>query len=248
MIIVRFLLGLALIAVPLYFAYALRLHISGWLGKALMYVVLSVAMLAGLSYAAIVLNNVAFTLLVFLVMLLCSSLFIVLRAKGNLRTHLLPVVAASLVCVMLVSIFLIGFVGAHAALFDARYFIPVSAMLFIANIPALSKALHTYLSGIKYHDAIFLFLKGNGATDSEALAYFVRRAMKQSMMPSIHQMGSVGILTVPVMLYTLVMSGQDVLLAAGAQVLFFIAMVACSSLTCFVSLKLLQRNYFNITA
>ena len=99
-----------------------------------------------------------------------------------------------------------------------------------------------YCMGLRHHNRLYYYLLGNGAKHSEALHYLMRRALEQSLLPSLSQMSTLLISTAPVVMWTMMLCGESVVTAVALQLLLLLATMSASVLAVAVSIAM-ARHY-----
>ncbi|AMO54820.1 hypothetical protein GZ77_24890 [Endozoicomonas montiporae] len=119
---------------------------------------------------------------------------------------------------------------------DARYLIPIAGMLLGNCLQGNIRALETFYTDLRreeanYHSDLLL-----GATVSEAVQPFFRRAVRTSMTPIVGTMATLGIVSLPGMMTGQILGGALPLIAAKYQIAIMVAIYL--SMICAISLNL----------
>ena len=119
---------------------------------------------------------------------------------------------------------------------DARYLIPIAGMLLGNCLQGNIRALETFYTDLRreeasYHSDLLL-----GATVSEAVTPFFRRALRASMTPVIGSMATLGIVSLPGMMTGQILGGALPLTAAKYQIAIMVAIYL--SMICAIGLNL----------
>jgi putative ABC transport system permease protein len=164
------------------------------------------------------------------VMSVLASWLVVKRCELKSRA-LMPAVATSLfVGVFLVSLWLLGVVMPVRA-FDARWFVPVTALLLGHSVSMLIRGLSTYLSALKTDELQYEFHSGNGLTHLKSLRPFVRRALLAVLQPTMSNLSVLALTSMPLLLCGLLLGG---LTPINAFVLMLFMVTGCVSSSIFV--------------
>ncbi len=237
-----FLLGLLLVALPVYMAYALRLGMMRRLLVSFGRMMLMTALVGGMLMLVIGVNQTWLTIVVGLLMMVLGAMLTASRSSIPLSRSLVPVAVGTLASVTIIALYVLFLVFGLRNPFEVRYFIPVVGLLVGCTISINVKALNTYYSGLVYHHQLYNYLLGNGATHHEAVNYFMRRSFQSALLPVTRQMSGTVVSTAPVLLLALVLGGTDVWTATALQVLLF-GLVLCVSLTSLALTLLVGRRY-----
>lgn len=235
-------LGLLLIALPIYIIYAFDLRLMRRLLKSLAMMAVMVSAFGAITALLMTCNILWVNLLVGVALALLSSVVVVLRSGLRQRRLLLPVMAASVAPLLLVSLYVLLLVLSLKEPFDTRFFIPMLGLMVGMASGLIARALHAYYMGLAHHNELYYYLLGNGATHREAVRHFVRRGFQAALVPVMRQMSGMFLTTAPTLMLGLVMSGVGVWTAVILEVVVVLA-VMVYALTTFWLAILLSRRY-----
>ena len=174
---------------------------------------------------------------------LVTSVVALRRARLNVVRYFIPVSISILFSALLIGSFSLLVVFGRNCLLH-KYVVPVDCLLIINMSYVVSKALYTYYSGLKYHNQLYNYLLGNGATYAEALNFFSRRAIERSVSVSIRNItSSVGI--VFVMFLTMFFCGIQPFMILAYVLVLFAALFSSSVLSVFISLWISKKYAFD---
>ena len=241
----RFLLGMALLALPLYILYAFQVKIARNV------LVGASKMLGGMTLTALCLyfvmkwDSLLVSLLCFFLMALAAAVATVHRSRLKDWHYVVPVAVGVIVSVIVIGLYFLFFVLGLQNPFDARYFLPILGLMTGGLIGPNAKALSAYYAGLEHHAQLYYYLIGNGATHSEAVRYFFRRALEQAAIPWIRQMGYMMVGVSPVILWAMLLAGSSVFMALACQLLLVILMFAASISSLLITLYAAHRYSFD---
>lgn len=235
-------LGLLLLALPIYIIYAFDLRLMRRLLKSLAMMAVVVSAFGAVTALLITYNVLWVNVLVAVVLALLSSVVVVLRSGLRQRRLLLPVMAASVVPLLFVSLYVLLLVLSLKKPFDTRFFIPMLGLMVGMASGLIARALRAYYIGLEHHNELYYYLLGNGATHREAVRHFVRRGFQAALVPVMKQMSGMFLTTAPTLMLGLVMSGVGVWTAVILEVVVVLA-VMVYALTTFWLAILLSRRY-----
>ncbi len=235
-------LGLLLLALPIYIIYAFDLRLMRRLLKSLAMMAVMVSAFGAITALLMTCNILWVNLLVGVALALLSSVVVVLRSGLRQRRLLLPVMAASVAPLLLVSLYVLLLVLSLKEPFDTRFFIPMLGLMVGMASGLIARALHAYYMGLAHHNELYYYLLGNGATHREAVRHFVRRGFQAALVPVMRQMSGMFLTMAPALMLGLVMSGVGVWTAALLEVVVLLA-VTVYALTTFWLAILLSRRY-----
>ena len=243
--VIGFCLGLILLGIPLYIMYRFKV---GLLSKVLM---AFMKMLACLGLTGIFLyyvfewDSVVVNILRFLLMTVVVSFTTLSKARLSVSKLIVPVLAATALSSLVFGLFFLFFVMGMKNPFDARCFIPVMGFLTGSMLEVNYKALSTYYMGLKYHQQLYYFLLGNGATHEEAVTSFLKRALEKTSTFYISRMGYLVVGLSPVVIWSMLLSGSSVIVAVEYQALLVIACFCTSMMALFATLWIARRYAFD---
>ena len=196
-------------------------------------------------WALIKLNSIWLSL-AWLILAALGSGWLVLRRSG-LRMAMLPSVAAGLFLGVAVVGFWLLILVMPVDATDARWFVPVMALLMGHSSVMLIRGLNTYVSALKADVQQYEFLRGNGANHLNALRPFVRRALLSVMSPTIANLMALGLGTMPLLLCGVLIGGMTPINAFALMLYMTIGCVAASVLVLGLTLWLVTpKNVKNI--
>jgi putative ABC transport system permease protein len=240
-----FLLGLVLVAIPIYVIFTYRLPLIRRFLLALFRLFVFTGIVAAAMYYVLTWPSVGIDILACVLLVIFSAVFTVGRARLLQAKMVVPVTFGVLVPVFLVSAYLYFVVFRPSAAFDSRLLIPLVGLTSGSVIGANAHALHTYYMGLEHHNQLYYYLLGNGATHREAVNYFVRRSLEANLVPCLGQMAYVVVAYCPVVFWISLMHGSDVFSAFSLQVLLAIAIMAVACTSLLLTLLLARRYSFD---
>lgn len=240
--ILGFVLGLLLLAIPIYIIYYFKLRVMHRLLASLGRMAIGVAVMAAIVYGALKLNSIAYDIIIFIVFALASSIFALAKARLNITKLIVPVGVGSLVATAFVGFYFLFLVLGEKNPFLPHIFVPMFGIIACSMTGINAKALQTYYSGLLHHGQLYNYLIGNGGSHREATRYFVRRGLQASIVGVAKQMSRIVFVSSPVILLAMVMSGSDAFTAFAFQILFYVAVIAASLISLLIAL-LIGRKY-----
>lgn len=196
-------------------------------------------------WALIKLNSIWLSLAWFVLTALGSGSLVLKRC--GLRMTMLPTVAAGLFLGVAVVGFWLLILVMPVDATDARWFVPVMALLMGHSSAMLIRGLNTYVSALKADVQQYEFLRGNGASHLNALRPFVRRALLSVMSPTISNLMALGLGTMPLLLCGVLLGGMTPINAFALMLYMTIGCVAASVLVLGLTLWLVTpKNVKNI--
>lgn len=236
------LLGLLLLALPLYVIYHFKLRVMHRFLMSMVRMVIGVVLMSLIVYGAICLNSIVYDIVALIVLSLLSTLFALKKARLRVGKLIIPAGIGGIVAVAFISFYVLLLVFGEKKPFIPHLFMPVVGLISGSMVAIDAKALQTYYSGLLYHNQLYNYLLGNGATHREAVRYFVKRCLEASIVAASKQMSCLVFVSAPVLLLAMIMCGANLFTAAAFQVLFYIVVLAASLISLCLTL-LIGRKY-----
>lgn len=240
------LLGLLLLVIPAGLLYLLERPMLKTFGIAIARMIVQLAVLC-LVVWALIRVDCPWLLLVWLVAIAAYSGWLVLkRCKQNVRKLILPVSAGLLIGVSIVSFWLLGLVF-PVRVFDAHWFVPVTALLMGHATAMMIRGLSTYLSALKADEQQYEFLRGNGLAHFKALQPFLRRSLLAVISPTMANLSVLGLTSMPLLLVGIFLGGISPLHAFILMLGMVVGCVSASVLSLAVTLFLADKSLSDVT-
>lgn len=207
-LILHTLLGLLLLLIPAGLLYFLERPMLKNFGIAIGRMIVQLAVLCLVVWGLIRVDSPWLLILWLLVIAAYSGWLVVKRCKQEVRKFMLPVSAGLLIGVSFVSFWLLGLVF-PVRIFDAHWFVPVTALLTGHATAMLIRGLSTYLSALKADEQQYEFLRGNGLDHFKALQPFLRRSLLAVISPTMANLSVLGLTSMPLLLVGILLGGMS---------------------------------------
>lgn len=237
-------LGLLLLLIPAGALYWLERKMLQTFAVSVVRMVVQLLALCLVVWALIRIDN-PWLLIAWLVAIAAYSGCLVLKRCQLAVGKFLPVVATGLfVGVFLVGIWLLGLV-LSVRLFDARWFVPLTALLLGHSTAMMIRGLNTYISALKADEQQYEFLRGNGQPHFKALQPFLRRCLLAVISPTVANLSVLGLTSMPLLLGGILLGGLTPINAFALMLHMTVGCVAASVLSLAVTLFLADRFLFD---
>ena len=242
--IVSFLLGILLLALPLYLLHVLQVPMIGKVLRAFGRAAVMLVALGVCLYLVFHWNHWAVNLLVVFLMAAVGMWLVVRHAR--LGTQMLVPIGAGLLAALIVigAWLLLLALGVRRPL-EARYLLPVAGFLVGSMTQTLSHALSVYYRSLIHHDELYYYIIGNGASQAEALSWYVRRSLQATVLPHVKQMSTFVLTMSPLVVWAMLLSGSSVVEAVAVQLLVLVAGFTASVVALVVALFVARRYSFD---
>lgn len=243
--ILGFVFGLFLLLIPVYAIFHFRLRLIDRFLKAFVCMAVAAGLMAVVVYGAISLKSIVYDIALLVLLPLLAALLALAKSRLKVSRLLVPVGVGSVAAVAIVVFYLLFLVLGETKPFVPHLFVPLAAIVSGGMVSVNAKALQTYYSGLLHHDQLYQYLVGNGATHSEAVGHFVRRSFEAAIVASARKMSYAAFVSAPVLLLVMVMGGTGLFTAVAFQILFYIAVLAASLISLFITLLIGRRYSFD---
>lgn len=180
-----------------------------------------------------------------IVMIVAATYTILNRTKLPLKQLFISVGVSLLFSITIIDVYFMGIVVRAEHLFEARYFIPISGMLLGNMLTANVLALNSFFGSLNRERSFYLYMLGNGASQNEALAPFVRESIVKSFNPTIASMAVMGLISLPGTMTGQILGGSDPRVAIKYQIMLMITIFASSLIAVLFTLWLCRKQAFD---
>lgn len=222
--------------IQLYGMRLMKKATAAFVGMLLKYAVVCL-LLVGTAVAAAVWADVLASLL-FIIM---SAIVVTRRAKLAMGVHLMPVLVGTAVSVVLFTLYEVFIVMGSAAADVSTRLLPLVALLCGGIMEVNARALTFYNMGLQHHAHLYHYLLANGATPTDALFYFRKRAMERTVLHGVSRMSLSVVASTPWVLWTLLLCNQSWATAVVLQIALMVAAIAAALVSMAVSLYMAGR-------
>ena len=241
-LILHTLLGLLLLVIPAGLLYWLERPMLRTFGIAVGRAIVQLALLCLVVWALIRVDSPWLLLLWLVAIAAYSGWLVVKRCKLDVKKMMLSASAGLFIGVSLVSFWLMALVF-PVRIFDAHWFVPVTALLMGHATAMMIRGLSTYLSALKADEQQYEFLRGNGLAHFKALLPFLRRSLLAVISPTVANLSVLGLTSMPLLLVGILLGGLSPLMAFLLTLGMVVGCVSASVLSLAVTLFLADRNF-----
>lgn len=187
-----------------------------------------------------------FTLLVIGIMEVFAVYNIFKRAKANLSQKLKKIIAFSMVCGTVSSLFyfLLAVINI-SPWYDPRYFIPIAGMLIGNSMTGISLGVSRLADGMQTQKHLIEAALMLGATPKAASRQIVNNAFDSAILPTINSMVGMGIVFLPGMMTGQILSGVSPVTAIEYQIAIMLGIIGSVALTVILFVQLGYKTFFN---
>lgn len=146
---------------------------------------------------------------------------------------------------LLTGLYLLLFSLPTEKIFEPRWFIPVMMLLLGHSLTTTLRGMNTYLSALKTDEEQYEFQRGNGASHLKAVMPFVRRAFLAVMSPTVANLQSTALYTMPLLLCGFFIAGVQPINAFVVMVMLVIGCESASLVSLVIALWVADRKLFD---
>lgn len=190
-------------------------------------------------------NNPWINFLWVIIMILVASQTALSRTGLKRNVLFLPISVGFLCSVICIGMYFITIVLKLENIFSAQYFIPIFGILMGNMLSSNVVALNTYYTGLKREQQTYCYLLGNGATQSEAQAPFIRQAIIKSFSPLIANIAVMGLVALPGTMIGQILGGSSPNVAIKYQMMIMVITFTASMLSLMITISLASRYSFD---
>lgn len=238
-------IGLLLMAVPLYFFYLYKVRLT----KST--IIATVRMIVQLFLIGIYLkylflwNNPFINILWVMIMVLVASFTSISRTRLKAKYMFIPIAVGLFVSAMVIALYFLIFVLQLKNPFESQYFIPIVGILMGNMLGVNVLSLSTYFGGLNRDSQLYYYLLGNGATQQEALTPFINKAIHKAFTPCIANMAVMGIVAFPGTMIGQILGGSQPDTAIKYQMMIVVITFCASMLSLIITIRLANMKAFD---
>ena len=184
------------------------------------------------------LNHPALNGLWIFIMLAVADLTILRRSGLKVRYFALSSFTAIATSVLVSTAYLVFLVIQPALFYDARYLVPLAGMILGNCMQGNVIALERFYSALHKNQNEYVTYLLLGANRWEALRPYFRDAIKAAVNPTIANMATMGLVSLPGMMTGQILGGSDPWLAVKYQIAIMICIFTSTTLATIINLKL----------
>jgi len=235
-------LGLLLLLIPAGALYLLERKKLMSFGLAIVRMMVQLLVVCLIVWGLIRFNKAWLSLLWLLLMAVYSAWIVVRRCKN--QVSLIPVCMGLFAGVLIVGLWILWLV-LPVRVFDARWFVPVMALLTAHATAMMIRGLSTYVSALKTDEQQYEFLRGNGASHFQTLRPFLRRSLLAVVSPTIANLSILGLTSMPLLLCGILLGGMTPVNAFLLMLHMIIGCIAVSVLSLAITLLIADKSFFD---
>jgi len=190
-------------------------------------------------------DNPYINLLWVIIMTIVASYTVVKRTGMRLKLFFWPSLLATLLSIVLIDYYFLGFIIGLKNILTARYFIPITGMLLGNSLKNVIIALDSYYRKIDDETTSYRWQLANGALQKEALLPFIALALKRAFNPLIATTAIMGLISLPGMMTGQILGGSDPMVAVKYQIMILVVIFASTSLNVWLTILFTNKLAFD---
>ena len=239
------LLGVILMAIPIYFLWKYYTGIVKSTINAVLRMIVQM-FIVGLYLKYLFLwDNPWLNVLWLIIMVFVASETSLKRTNLKRNMLMLPLIIGFFTASILIGVYFLGIILKLDNIFDAQYFIPIFGILMGNMLGVNVIGLNTFYYNLQREKSYYYFLLGNGATIDEAITPFVKRALVHSFSPAIANMAVMGLVALPGTMIGQILGGSTPDVAIKYQMMIIVITNSASMLSLMTTLNLSKRVTFD---
>ena len=242
---ISMLLGLLLMALPIYFFWKYN---TGMVKSTIIAIARMVVqlLLVGLYLKYLFLwDNPMLNIAWVLIMVVVATETSLTRTKLKRSVMMIPLLVGFVSASLLVGLYFLGVVLKLDNIFNAQYFIPILGILMGNMLGVNVIGLNTFYYNLLREKNCYYYLIGNGATVDEATAPFVRQALTRAFSPAIANMAVMGLVALPGTMIGQILGGSSPDVAIKYQMMIIVITIAASIISLMSTIYLSKRATFD---
>ena len=201
--------------------------------------------LAGLILTYILGNPHPLFTLAYLCAMTAFAIYTVLSRNKDINLRFKFIVAASLAGtgLAIVAFFIMIVVG--VSIFNPQYTIPLSGMIIGNAMTGVGLGLRNFRENLSSHRQRVTTLLSVGVSPQRALTPLANKSLETALLPTLHSMIGMGIISLPGMMTGQILSGTAPMTSIMYQIAIIVAITAVTSMAVFCTLHFGQRTLYN---
>ncbi|MCG7843805.1 MAG: iron export ABC transporter permease subunit FetB, partial [Methanomassiliicoccales archaeon] len=237
MVVLRVLSAVVLVAAVMLLTARLRLGLISELAQAMVRALVQLTALALVLVFVFELEELALLLLVLAVMLSFASFTSARRVKGMPRAFRVSSISIIVSSTMVITVM----VAVGALPLRGEYLIPLGGMVIGNTMNINSLALDRLRGEVVNQVPRVEAALALGARYDQAVAPMVRRGVRSSLIPTIDNMKTLGLVWIPGLMAGMVLAGAEPMVAAVFQIVVFSMILASGAITAMLSTRLMSK-------
>jgi ABC-type uncharacterized transport system, permease component len=234
-----------LLAIPIFISWKIRLELEKSTLEAVFRMSIQL-FLAGIFLNFIFnLNNGLLNLAWVGIMIFFASYTAIKSVDLNVKKLFAPIILAIAFSSLAVLLYFNKFVINLENLLDARYLIPIAGMFLGNSLRGNVVGIGDFYSDIKRNENRYLYSLSLGAGMYEAVLPYLRKSLRAAVKPTLANIASVGIVTLPGMMTGQILGGASPLVAIKYQITIMIAQYVSTLLGTTLSILTSFRTAFD---
>ena len=190
-------------------------------------------------------NNAVLNIVWLFMMIFVATFSVIRNSDLNLKIFLMPLLSSFTISVFTVVLYFNTMIVGLNNVLTAKYLIIIGGMLLGNSLRGNIIGLTTFYKDINRNKNRFQYSLSMGATLYEAVIPFIREALRSALKPSIANMATFGIVSLPGMMTGQILGGSAPITAIKYQIAIVIAIFASVAVTVTLSILITLNRSFD---
>lgn len=190
-------------------------------------------------------NNPLLNIAWLFLMIFVATFAVIRNSDLNLRIFLMPLLLSFVISIFIVVLYFNTVIVGLDNVLTAKYLIIIGGMLLGNSLRGNIIGLTAFYRDINKERERFQYSLSLGASLQEAVVPFIRQALQSALKPSIANMATFGIVSLPGMMTGQILGGSSPITAIKYQIAIVIAIFAAVSLTVTLSILITMKGSFD---
>lgn len=180
-----------------------------------------------------------------LVMIGIADVSIVRHCGFRLRRFMMPMFVALTTGTLIPLAVFMGLVLVTPDILDARYIIPIAGMILGNCLRADIIGIGRFYQDVRKNEKVYLQSLAYGASRGEAIRPFIVEAFQAALTPTIANMATIGLVSLPGMMTGVILGGTNPETAIKYQIAIMLSILSGTAITLFLAVRLTARRSFD---
>lgn len=167
------------------------------------------------------------------------------RSELKMKAVFLPVFVATFAGIVCIDLFFLEWVIGIDHVLDAQYTIPITGMILGNCLKTNVIGIQTFYYRLRDDRTLYQYYLACGASRTEALQPFIRDALRRAINPTLANIATIGLVSLPGMMTGQILSGSSPMIAVKYQIMIVIAILVGTISTVFLAIWLTNRSVFD---
>jgi len=180
-----------------------------------------------------------------IIMTMIAAQAAISRSNISIKKFFVPVAISMLTSLALIGLFFLLYILQLKNPFEAKYLITICGMILGNCLGGTVIALRSFFRHLEHNNYSYKMSLMQGANASEALRPIFTATIKDAISPTLANMMTIGLISIPGMMTGQILGGSTPWVAAKYQMAILLAIFSMLTISVFLTLLLISRKVFN---